>query len=125
MIFKRILLKILEYLCIASFCFVLLLAYFEFFTLDGAIAIPFSGMPDSTIYSENYSDSKFKEIELGMTYAKVIDILGEPLSEWTLDSGNTAIRFSGTPNDGSYRVRVIHFNENHLVKETRAHLYVD
>jgi hypothetical protein len=119
--------------------------------LTGAVLPVFYG--DDTIYARGYSDTKFRRITTGMTPAEVVALLGRPLREvreYEHRAGRLAVEidedgrvrsgappesdlgppsaavwsFTKTPNDSSYRVRVVRFR-NGLVERIIHEYYVD
>lgn len=79
-----------------------------------------------TEYSAGYSERKFLQVRIGMTEEKVRALLGAPLNEFDIpnEPGIRGLRFSRSPNDGSYNVRVVHLKEGVVVKILHRY-YVD
>ena len=117
----------------------------------GAILPAFYG--DDTIYARGYSDTKFRRVTAGMTPAQVAALLGRPLREvreYAHSAGRLEVEidengrvrsgslsdsdlgppsvavwcFTRTPNDSSYRVRVVRFR-NGLVEKIVHEYYLD
>ena len=80
-------------------------------------------LPDDTIYAEQYSDARFRQISIGATEADVRRVLGPPLDTGTHD-GALIYRYARSVNDSNYHVRVIVLRSG-LVSETLHSFYVD
>jgi len=103
--------------------------------IDGPIA-PFGILlTTDTEYAEGYSHNDFAQIELGMSEAAVIDLLGEPLTRWTPYSykGRTkhperahyiGLVYSRSPSSSNYRLRDV-ILDNGKVAEIRGYFYAD
>ncbi|NEN25697.1 outer membrane protein assembly factor BamE [Cryomorpha ignava] len=85
-----------------------------------------------TKYADGYSDKRFNEIKIGMTEQEVLDVLGEPLTEWNpyqntrfKDKANfIGFQYSVSPSDTHYRLRQVYFNKG-VVAEKIGYFYVD
>jgi len=98
----------------------------HFYSLDGLVGLIFSHVGDTTVYSKSYTDAAFRKVRIGMTESEVLGILGEPLETYTIEHmpKATGMRWSKTPDDSSYAVRVIIFEEG-KVKERISEYYID
>lgn len=98
--------------------------YWKFcYTLDGFGGLFFGDIckDDTTEYASGYSDSGFRRLRKGMTEEDVRALLGEPLLRLDIATQNKlspggsakaeAWRYSRTPNDGSYRKRIVCFED--------------
>jgi hypothetical protein len=81
---------------------------------------------DTTVYARSYSDAAFRQVSVGMTTEQVLKFLGEPLDTYTMGHRPdvTGMRWSKTPCDGSYEVRVILFDKGKVIKRISEY-YVD
>ncbi len=90
--------------------------------LGGAYGLFFS---NETRYSSRYSDDKFKAITIGMKRQEVVDVLGEPLSVYQIDTNSIYLRFSETTKGPGREFRVRGVDIDHdTVKEKYAFFYV-
>ncbi len=69
-----------------------------------------------TEFAPDFSLDKLKKVRIGMHIREVHRVLGEPLGETFV--------YSKTPNDSSYRVRVVIIEKGFVTKRF-AHFYVD
>jgi outer membrane protein assembly factor BamE (lipoprotein component of BamABCDE complex) len=107
--FSRYLIRIL----ISFALFIALAATVDFYLLDGLrpeiFMLIFPSDQDSTVYTPGYSYRNFRKVKIGMSREEVIKLLGEPFSTWYfIDDEERKIlgmKWSRTPNSGSYRVR--------------------
>jgi hypothetical protein len=91
--------------------------------LDGAIGLPLAPFTD-TEYAPRYSHLRFMKLRIGMTRAEVIDLVGEPLSRD--QNGSLEFwRYSRSPGDTHYRVRVVLFDPAGRVFKIASEFYVD
>ena len=81
---------------------------------------------DTTVYARGYSEAAFRKVSVGLTTAEVLKLLGEPLDKWSVEDlpGVTGMRWTKTPCDGSYAVRVILFERGQVIKKNSEY-YVD
>ena len=87
--------------------------------------------PD-TEYAAGYTHEGFSQIEVGMTEAEVIEILGEPLICWRpyqytnfIEKRHfVGLQYSDSPSDTHYRLRQVYL-ENGIVKEVIGYFYID
>lgn len=110
--------------------------YWEFcYSLDGFAGVFFGDFSseDTTEYASGYSDKGFRKLRKGMTEKEVRALLGEPIRVWEYrppkelrEKRLPAIgwTYSRTPNDDSYRIRVVHFQEGE-VSRIFSEFYVD
>lgn len=71
---------------------------------------------ESTEFAPNFEIEKLERIQMGMNRTEVKNVLGKHLGE--------TLVYSETPNDSSYRIRVI-IVEDGIVVEKIAYFYVD
>ena len=76
-----------------------------------------------TEYASGYSEEEFASLRPGTTMEEVERRLGKPLEQNASASG-TGWRYSRSPNDRSYRVRVVRFTGDR-VQRLIHELYVD
>lgn len=79
-----------------------------------------------TEYSSGYSEREFLRLRVGMTEEEVRKKLGAPLEEFDIpaEPGVRGWKYSRTPNDSSYNVRVVHFREGIVIAILHRY-YVD
>ena len=79
-----------------------------------------------TEYTPAFSAWNFLKVRRGMSEEQVRELLGSPFLEFDIpeEPGIKGWRYSRSPNDQSYNVRVIHFRERVVVDILRRH-YVD
>jgi hypothetical protein len=93
--------------------------------LDGLLLSRFIVDFEDTRYASGYSDRAFRAVRVGMSTQEVLGLLGEPLERSRSErSGLDTWRYSVSPSDASYRVRVIQFL-NGLASGKVHELYVD
>ena len=97
-----------------------------FVLLDGW---PWTLMPlvweDDTEFSPGYSEVGFWKVEAGMSPADVVARVGAPLERYRIpDSEGVGWRWTRSPHDSSYRVRVVIFLDGR-VSEKISVFYVD
>lgn len=81
---------------------------------------------DTTVYARSFSDAAFRKVSVGLSTAEVLKLLVEPLDTYKIEHlpGVTGMRWSKTPCDSSYEVRVILFEQGKVIKRTSEY-YVD
>ncbi len=95
------------------------------YLLDGLDGWFFStGFEEDTEYAGGYSDDAFRSVRLGMATRDVVALLGPPLETGALGAGRETWRWSRSPGDKSYRVRVVIFDGGRAV-EIHNHFDVD
>lgn len=99
------------------------LAWLNSYLLDGLWGLV-NIIFEDTRYAEGYSASRFKRVKVGMTSQQVLYLLGEPLGKYPVEGGLEGWRYSESPSDSDYRVRVILFSSGRVVKII-AEYYVD
>lgn len=77
-----------------------------------------------TVFSENYSDKGFLEVEKGMTEAEVLNILGEPLTRWIPKDNHLGLQYSESEESTHYRLRQIHLTKGKVI-DVIAYYYID
>lgn len=97
-----------------------------FVMLDGW---PWALMPlaweDDTEFAQGYSALGFWLVTVGMSPDEVLDRLGPPLERYPIsESRDEGWRWSRSPHDGSYRVRVVIFREGRVAAK-HSEFYVD
>ncbi|WP_028582186.1 hypothetical protein [Desulfogranum japonicum] len=101
---------------------------FRYNSLDGIDGLIFSTFfIEDTVYSEGYSEKKYKSIDLGMSKEKVLKILGKPLytnEKWEAKKSEDRWWYTKSPGDTHYRIREIRFSNNQ-VTEKHHEYYVD
>ncbi len=107
-----------------TYCFVLI-SLLEFSPIANGIKdfiLPFF-FKDTSIYTQFYSDDKYKNIVVGMSKKSVLEILGEPLC---IDTWGRIERYhySGSRNDSHYHIRQIHFFYNKVISKVHYY-YID
>jgi outer membrane protein assembly factor BamE (lipoprotein component of BamABCDE complex) len=77
---------------------------------------------DRTTFAPGFTEEKFDRVQLGMSEAEVVEILGEPLEK----DGSTKIywRYSGGPPDANFWFRVITFQNGRVINK-EAKYFVD
>jgi len=100
--------------------------YRAYSPLDGVTGSLMASLPgfDDTVYATNYTDSGFGMIQIGMTRDQVYTIIGTPLDTWTNNDQSASERWSMSPHDSSFRLRVLIFS-NESVSEKSAEYYFD
>lgn len=95
-------------------------------SLDGLHGALFSAIwGEDTVYSEGYSDSKFRRIRRGMTEAEVETLLGIPLEKTTGSTPDTVVwRYSMSQNGKDYSIRSVLFFGGRVQKITHG-FYLD
>ena len=80
------------------------------YPLDGWVGSALAvGYGHDTEYAPGYSEKEFARLELGMTMNEVERRLGRPLQEYAITGGELGWRYTRSPRDMSYRVRVVIF----------------
>lgn len=80
---------------------------------------------EDTRYASGYSERAFRAVRSGMSPQEVVELLGEPIDRSrSVQSGLDVWRYSLSPSDTSYRIRVIQFRDG-LVSGKVHELYVD
>ncbi|WXH30490.1 hypothetical protein WA016_04460 [Myxococcus stipitatus] len=89
---------------------------------------------EDTYYAAGYTEEAFHQVNLGMTFDEVRELLGPPLDEYDVSNRRnsphskevytTAWQYSDTRADRSYYVRMIYFHEGR-VSNILAEFYVD
>jgi hypothetical protein len=85
-----------------------------------------------TKYSVGYSDTKFRQLKIGMTERQVIQIVGKPLIRWQPFSSPAfkdknhyvALEYSESPPGTNYRLRQVYLNGGR-VAEINSYYYLD
>ena len=97
----------------------------DHYLLDGLDGWVFSGrFAEDTAYAAGYSDEAFRTVRLGMTTGDVLARLGPPLWSGLRDGARESWRWSQSPGDKSYRIRVVVFEANRVVA-VYSEFYVD
>ena len=124
---KNVVIKFFEYGFCLTVTLVTVVTYFHFCELDGVGGAFFSLTEgDFTSYSVNYSDRKFKSIEVGMDIVQVNEIMGAPIGEFRIEkTGAKYFSYSKARKGRSagYRKRIIFFDNNNRVSEVRSEFY--
>ncbi len=80
---------------------------------------------DDTEFAPTYSALGFSLVRVGMSPAEVVAAVGPPLERYPIrESGEEGWRWTRSPHDSSYRVRVVIFR-NGRVSEKHSEFYVD
>lgn len=90
----------------------------------GGVIFPLISRTD-TRYAPGFSHRAFLKISPGMTTAEVEQRLGPPLKKYVVRrTGEIGWKYSLTPSDASYRIRIIFFQDGR-VSERRSDFYAD
>lgn len=86
-------------------------------------------LEDDTVYTTSYSDAGFRAVRVGMTLHDVEKLIGRPESTWSLEDrggqpGEVGARWSHSPGDTHYRVRVLLFRDGRVSRK-HCEFYVD
>jgi hypothetical protein len=83
---------------------------------------------EDTVYAPGYTDDGFRRVEIGMTRAEVLSLIGPPLARWPLGSADLLVEYaekwSTSPGDTNFRRRVIWFREGRVARKF-AEYWVD
>ena len=79
---------------------------------------------EDTEYAPGYSSQSFEKIRMGMSSGEVLTLLGPPLDRYLVAESREGWRWTRSPGDRSYRIRVVIF-EGGRVTEIRHKFYVD
>lgn len=88
---------------------------------DNAMAVLYG---NDTEYAPGYSEKKFARLKPGMTMDEVEERLGRPLQEYVIGGEEFGWKYTRSPRDMSYRVRVVVFKAG-LVSEIIHEFYMD
>ncbi|WLQ11868.1 hypothetical protein O5O45_19245 [Hahella aquimaris] len=94
-----------------------LLAASTFLVIDEILIFIFG---DTTLYSRNYSDQAFTNLEIGSSQENAITFLGPPLESYLVDDDSTEIEiwvYSKSNSDSHFRKKLIHFKSGIMVKK--------
>lgn len=97
----------------------------QYFPLDG-----FTGcylpliFEEDTQYATGYSHVAFRKVQARMSTEQVLALLGSPLEKYEVEGAREGWRWTRSPGDRSYRVRVVIFEERR-VAEIINYFYVD
>lgn len=82
---------------------------------------------NDTIYAVKYKEEVFDAVDIGMPAKKILDMLGEPLDRFKIDSGSKEVwAYSASPDSSHYHLRQIIIDQNTLkVLQICKELYVD
>lgn len=98
---------------------------FPILKLDGYSGLALSILnAEDTKYSVNYSSKKFLKIKNGMTKQEVIDILGDPITEWVPEDNINGLQYSESPKSTHYRLRQIYLKDNKVIDRI-SYYYID
>jgi hypothetical protein len=93
-------------------------------SLDGLDGLFFEAVtPDDTAFSAGYSALGFCRVGEGMTPEQVERLVGAPFERYSTTNG-TGWRWTRSPHDSNYRVRVVLF-VNGRVSEKLSEYYLD
>jgi hypothetical protein len=90
--------------------------------MDGCLIAPLFG--EDTEYASGYSTEAFRKLRAGMSKHEVFALLGEPLERYPAADGLGGWRWTRSPGDHSYRVRVTLFTDDRI-SEIVHHYYLD
>jgi len=94
--------------------------------LDGLDGVIWSLIhKEDTQYSQEYTDTGFRKIEVGMAKEHVLFILGRPLFARSYENDKEYWYYSTSPNDTHYRIRIIVFSPKGFVIKKVSEYYVD
>lgn len=83
---------------------------------------------EDTAYAAGYTDAGFRQVTVGMTRTQVHNLLGPPLQRWSfapdIHGADNGERWSHSPGDDSYRIRVVRYRGNVVVRK-QTEFYVD
>jgi len=95
------------------------------YLLDGIDGWFFSsGFTEDTEYAPGYSDKAFRKLRIGMSTGDVVALLGPPLEKGQFTASKETWRWSRSPGDRSYRIRVVIVEADRVV-QIRSSFYVD
>jgi hypothetical protein len=105
--------------------------------LEGPVGTVFHWLEGGgdTVFASGFSDIAFLRVETGMPIDEVIRLLGEPLDTYASQNApmghaadgvgwDTGLRWSRSPGDSSYSVRVVLFRNGRVVGRV-SEFYVD
>ena len=81
--------------------------------------------PEDTIYAAGFSECSFDQVQVGMTEAEVIELLGEPLRKENRESWHHWVYAGKKPGGDNFRIRQVVFSTNRKVVEVLSDFYVD
>jgi hypothetical protein len=90
--------------------------------MDGCLMAPLFG--EDTQYASGYSTEAFRKLRAGMSKDEVFALLGEPLGRYPVFDGREGWRWTRSPGDHGYRVRVTLFT-GERISEIIHHYYLD
>jgi len=95
---------------------------------DGKKAELYSLFDDDSNYSPDFSQHAFNKIKIGMTKMQVIELVGEPLQIFpyegsTIHTDKLGFQYCRSIHDASYRVRVVHFNGDTVIRIIKEFYY--
>jgi hypothetical protein len=79
---------------------------------------------EDTEYALGYSTAAFRRLRIGMSKDEVFALLGEPLDRYPVEGAREGWRWTRSPGDRSYRVRVALFTGGR-VSEVLHEFYLD
>lgn len=80
---------------------------------------------EDTRYASGYTGRAFRQIGAGMSKEEVLELLGPPLGHGFYEPDRLEIwRYSLSPSDDSYRVRVVQFRDGLVIAKVHE-LYAD
>lgn len=83
---------------------------------------------EDTVYASSYTDAGFRRVQVGMSQHEVHEVLGAPLASWPIESAGGppehAEKWSTSPGDTNFRLRVVRFRSGHVVRKI-AEFWVD
>ncbi|NVJ07390.1 outer membrane protein assembly factor BamE [Myxococcus sp. AM001] len=91
--------------------------------LDGLL-LSFAFEP-STRFAPGYSWLAFRRVQPGMGRDEVVRLLGEPLVVHDTPPAGTSWRYSKSPTDSHYSLRVVAFSNSGVVTRVAHEYYVD
>ena len=79
---------------------------------------------DATVWAPEYSEDRFKHLQIGLSQSNVLEQLGEPLKTWH-QSDREVWWYTSAPPDRNYWFRMVVFDTDRMVTETDRHYFVD
>src|SRR5262249_24865739 len=95
------------------------------YRLDGIASCLLAALfQEDTEYAAGYASGAFQRLRPGMMKDEVLAILGQPLHKYPVKGAREGWRWSRSPGDRSYRVRVVIFDDGKAT-EIIHRFYID
>ena len=94
-------------------------------TLDGLFGNAFLALVgDDTVYAQGYSESAFRDIEIGESEAQVLATIGTPLSVANIQEGRDRVfQYSDRKCDSPFRIRSVRVTDGRVSEITTGIWY--